>query len=120
MVVLVVSEDFKHCLLVHDFASERIHETDIVVHICADERVRVVIAREEFVNDYPFVNEIDAKRAASKLPLLILEVARRTDDRGNQIRFHKSFLFSIADYDRGPKCTPHGLAFTLQKLRYRK
>src|SRR5438477_10318348 len=85
MVVLVVSEDFKHCLLVHDFASERIHERDILVHICADERVRVVIAREEFVNDYPFVNEIDAKRAASKLPLLILEVARRTDDRGNAV-----------------------------------
>ena len=65
-----VREHLEHRFLVHDFASERIHETNIMVHVCADERVRIVIAREEFVDDYPFVNEIDAKRAASKLPLL--------------------------------------------------
>ena len=72
----LVREHLKHRFLVHDFASERIHETNVVVHVCADERVRIVIAREEFVDDYPFINEIDAKRAASKLPLLILEIVR--------------------------------------------
>ena len=41
-----------------------------MVHVCADERVRIVIARQEFVDDHSLVNEIDAKRAASKLPLL--------------------------------------------------
>src|SRR5205814_5681781 len=85
ILTLLVGEHFEHRFLVHDFASERIHQTYVMVHVCADERVRIVIAREEFVNDYPFVNEIDAKRAASKLPLLILEVARRTDDRGNAV-----------------------------------
>ena len=57
-----------------------------MVHICADERVRIVIAREEFVDDDPFINKIDAKRAASKLPLLILEIVRRTYDSGNPAR----------------------------------
>ena len=38
------------------------------------------------MDDYPFINEIDAKRAASKLPLLIREIARRTDDGGNTMR----------------------------------
>ena len=57
-----------------------------MVHICADEGVRIVIAREEFVDDDPFINEIDAKRAASKLPLLILEIFRRTYDGGNVVR----------------------------------
>src|SRR6266446_346145 len=71
---LFVREHLKHRFLVHDLASERIHETNVVVHICADEWVRIAIAREEFVDDYPFINEIDAKRAASKLPLLILEI----------------------------------------------
>ncbi len=83
---LLVREHLEHRFLVHDFASERIHETNVVVHICADERVRIVIAREEFVDDYPFINEIDAKRAASKLPLLILEILRRTYDGGNAVR----------------------------------
>src|SRR5207249_5594430 len=82
----LVREHLKHRFLVHDFASERIHETNVVVHICADERVRIVIAREEFVNDHPLVNEIDAKRAAPQLPLLILEVVRRTYDSGNAVR----------------------------------
>jgi hypothetical protein len=48
--------------------------------------MRIVIAREEFVDDHSLVNEIDAKRAASKLPLLILEILRRTYDRGNAVR----------------------------------
>ena len=38
------------------------------------------------MDDYPLVNEIDAKRAASKLPLLILEIVRRTDEGGNTSR----------------------------------
>ena len=48
--------------------------------------MRIVIAREEFVDDYPLINEIDAKRAASKLPLLILEIVRRTYDSWNTMR----------------------------------
>src|SRR4030095_2789224 len=82
----LVSEHLEHRFLVHYFASKRIHEADVMVHVCAEERMRIVIAREEFVNDYSFIDEIDAKRAASKLPLLILKIVRRTDDRGNTVR----------------------------------
>src|SRR5437870_558125 len=57
-----------------------------MVHVCADERMRIIIARQEFVDDHSLVNEIDAKRAASKLPLLILEILGRTDDGGNTVR----------------------------------
>ena len=81
-----IREHLKHGFLMHDFASERIHETNVVVYISADEWVRIVIACEEFVDDYPFINEIDAKRAASKSPLLILEILRRTYDSGNAVR----------------------------------
>ena len=57
-----------------------------MVHVCADERMGIVIARQELVDDYPLINEIDAKRAASKLPLLILEIVRRTYDSWNTMR----------------------------------
>ena len=79
----LVSEHLEHRFLVHDLAPKRIHETNVVVYIRADEWVRIVRACEEFVNDYPFVNEIDAKRAAAKLPLLVLKIIRRTDDGRN-------------------------------------
>ena len=36
--------------------------------------------------------------------------------RENLICFHNHFLFSIAGYCRGAKCTPHQLAFAVQKL----
>jgi hypothetical protein len=36
--------------------------------------------------------------------------------RENQIRFHNRFLFSLAGYGRGAKCTPPSLRFALQKL----
>jgi hypothetical protein len=36
--------------------------------------------------------------------------------RENLICFHNHFLFSIAGYGRGAKCTPRQLAFTVQKL----
>jgi hypothetical protein len=48
--------------------------------------VRIVIAREEFVNNHSLVNQIDTKRAASKCPLLILQILRRTYDGGNAVR----------------------------------
>src|SRR4029453_7220839 len=57
-----------------------------MVHVCADQRVRMVTAREEFVNNYSLVNEIDAKCAASKLPWLILQIVGRTNDGGNAVR----------------------------------
>src|SRR6516162_6180553 len=82
---LFIREHLEHRLLVHDFASERIHQAHVMVHICADERMRVIKARQEFVDDHSLVNEIDAKRAASKLPLLILEIVRRTNDGRNTV-----------------------------------
>src|SRR4030095_11812206 len=48
--------------------------------------MRIIIAREELVDDHSLVDQINAKRAASKLTLLILEVVRRTDDGGNPVR----------------------------------
>jgi len=57
-----------------------------VVHVCADERVRIIVTREEFVDDNSLINEIDAKRAVSQLPLLILEILGRTYDGGNAVR----------------------------------
>src|SRR5215468_3206894 len=54
-----------------------------MVHVCADERMRAVVACQEFVDDHSLVNEIDTKAVAPKLPLLILEIVRRTDDGAN-------------------------------------
>src|SRR6266699_4212006 len=80
----IVGEHLKRRLLVHDFASERIHETNVVVHVCAGEWMRIVVAGEEFVDEYSFVNKIYAEAAAaSQLAALIFEVVWRTDDGGN-------------------------------------
>jgi hypothetical protein len=62
---LLVREHLEHRFLVHDFASEGIHETNIVVRVCAGERMGIIIARKELVDDHSLVNEIDSKRAAS-------------------------------------------------------
>ena len=101
---LIVREHLKHRFLVHDFASERIHETNVMIRICADERVRIIMARQEFVNDHSLVNQIDAKRAASKLPLLILEIVRRTYDSGNAVR--AEMLLQKNKFTRGRQILP--------------
>ena len=44
---LSAGEHLKHRFLVHDFASERIHETNVMVHVRANERMRIIIARQE-------------------------------------------------------------------------
>ncbi len=75
-----------------------------MVHICADERVRVVEARQEFVDDHSLVNQIDAKRAASKLSLLILEIVRRTYDSGNTLR--AEMLLQKNELTRGRQVFP--------------
>src|SRR4249919_526778 len=59
ILALFVRKHLEHRFLMHDLASERIYETNVVIHICADEWVRIVMAREEFVDDDPFINEID-------------------------------------------------------------
>ena len=74
--------------------------------ICTDDWVRIVIAREEFVDDYPFINEIDAKRAASKLPLLILEIFRRTYDGGNVVRVRAEMLLQKDELTRRRQVLP--------------
>jgi hypothetical protein len=56
ILVLVAGEDLKHRLLVNDCASERIHEANVVIHVRADEWVGLVITRQEFVDDYSFIN----------------------------------------------------------------
>ena len=65
MLALLVREHLKHRFLVHDFASERIHQTYVMVDVCPDERMRVIITRKELMDDYSLVNEIDSKCAAS-------------------------------------------------------
>src|SRR5215510_14392082 len=80
---MLVCEHLKHRFLMDYFASERIHEAHIVVHVRADERMAIIVTRQEFVDDHSLVNEIDGKRAASKLPILIFENVGRTNDGGN-------------------------------------
>jgi hypothetical protein len=84
--MLVVSEHLKCRFIVHDFASEWIHETNVVVHVCADEWMRIVVAGEEFVDEYSFVNKIDAEDAASQIAGPVFEIVWRTDDGGNTMR----------------------------------
>ena len=70
----------------HDFASKRIHQTHVMVDVCADEWMRVVIAREEFVDDDSFINKIDAKIAESQLAAPVFEIIWRAHDGGNVAR----------------------------------
>jgi hypothetical protein len=84
--VLVVGQHLKHRLLVNDFAAERIHETNIVTHVCADEWVGFVVARDELVDDYSLINKVDAKGAASQLAIPVFKVVWRADDGGNAMR----------------------------------
>jgi hypothetical protein len=83
ILMLVVSEHLKYRFFVHDFASEWIHETNVVVQVCADEWMRIVVAGEEFVDDYSFVNKIHTEAAASQLAAPVFEIVWRTDDGGN-------------------------------------
>jgi hypothetical protein len=86
ILMLVVSEHLKCRFLVHDFASKRIHQTNVVVHVCANERVPIVIPGEEFVDDYSFINKIDMKGAAAQLAAPVFEIVWRADDGRNTMR----------------------------------
>src|SRR2546427_12161539 len=86
ILVFVVSEHLKGCFLVNDFASERIHETDIVIHICADKWMRLVTAGQEFVDDYSFIDQIDPKDTGPQLTTPVFKIIWRADDGGNTMR----------------------------------
>ena len=52
----IVSQQLKAGFLVHDLAAERIYQTNVSADISTHERVCLVIACEQFVDDYSFVD----------------------------------------------------------------
>jgi len=81
-----VGQQFEAGLLVHDFASERIYQTNMMIHIRPDQRMRFIVSREEFVNDYSFVDEIDFKITTAQPAAIVFQFVRRADDGGNAMR----------------------------------
>ena len=64
MLVLFARQQLEGGLLVQRLAAERVDQADRAVRVRAQERVRVVGAREQLVDDDALVNEIDPEIAA--------------------------------------------------------
>jgi hypothetical protein len=71
---------------VHYLAAERVDEADAPVHVGAHERVRLVVAFEEFVDDDALVDEVDAEVAAAQRAAFVLKLVGRADDRPHAAR----------------------------------
>jgi hypothetical protein len=83
----------------HDFASERIYETNVMIHVRAHQRMRFIVSGEEFVDDYPFVDEIDFKITAAQPATIVFQFVRRTDDRA-----HAMSLEMISQQNKFVRC----------------
>src|SRR5437773_1454503 len=84
--VAFVGQQLEAGLLMHDFASERIYQTNMMIRVGAHQRMRFIVLREEFVNNYAFVDEIDFKIATAQAPAIVFQLIRRTDNRAHTAR----------------------------------
>jgi len=52
----------------HDFEAERIYQTNMTIRLGAHQGMRFITMGKKFVNNYPFVDEIDFKIATAQPP----------------------------------------------------